>query len=54
MYSLGLAAVMVKRQEDSYQEVGIRRGDGPDAGAGEQRAWEGSNAAVLDGVITFF
>jgi len=52
MYSLGLAAVMVKQQEDSYQEVGVRHGEGPDAGTGEQRAWQGSNAAVLDGVIT--
>ena len=47
MYSLGLAAVMVKQQEDSYQEVGVRHGEGPDAGAGERRVGQGSSAAAL-------
>ena len=47
MYSIRLAAVMVKQQEDSYQEVGVRHGEGPDAGAGERRVGQGSSAAAL-------
>lgn len=43
------------QQEDSYRvqgEGGVRRGEGPAAGARARRAGQGSCSAVIDGIGT--
>ena len=54
-YCLDLAAAVLAQQEDSYRvqgEGGVRRGEGPAAGARARRTGQGSCSAVVDGIGT--